>query len=237
MLNGNTLVLKDRDLVGDLRAALGLPQVPVRAENDANCFALGEALCGAGLAHARAHGTATREHTSVGIILGTGCGGGVVLRGDTLRGRRGGAGELGHVVLHENGLRCWCGQVGCAEQYLSGSGLEQQFNMRRYSQVREFQDARAIFELARAGDPIAVACVKAFRADLARFLSQMTAVFDPDFFVLGGGVSLQDDVYVDLSAAIARQAFLPDSFVPVYRNRLGDSAGVVGASLLIVKDL
>jgi fructokinase len=236
MLNGNTLVLKDRDLTGDLLKSLGV-QVAVRAENDANCFALGEALCGAGVSHARSSGKSIRQLTSVGIILGTGCGGGVVVNGDTLRGRRGGAAEIGHTVLREGGLPCYCGQRGCAEQTLSGSGLEQAFNARRYSQVREFQDAKAIFELATAQDPIAVATVKAFRQDLAVFLSNLTALFDPDFFVLGGGVSLQTAIYEGLSEAIAARAFLPESFVPVYRNELGDSAGVVGASLLIVKDL
>ena len=239
MLNGNTLVLKDRDLTHDVVKALGLTRqdVLVKAENDANCFALGEALCGAGVAHAASVGLSARRLTSVGIILGTGCGGGVVVNGDTLRGRRGGAGEVGHTVLKEGGLPCYCGNRGCAEQYLSGSGLEQAFNARRYSQVREFQDARGIFALAEAKDPIAVATVRAFRNDLALFLSGLTSLFDPDFFVLGGGVSLQPAVYEGLEAEVARSAFLPNSTVPVYRNLLGDSAGVVGAALLVVNDV
>lgn len=239
MLNGNTLVLKDRDLTHDVVQALGLAGsgLRVKAENDANCFALGEALCGVGVAHASKTGVSARRLTSVGIILGTGCGGGIVVNGDTLRGRRGGAGEVGHTVLKEGGLPCYCGNRGCAEQYLSGSGLEQAFNARRYSQVREFQEARGIFALAEAKDPIAVATVRAFRSDLAQFLSGLTALFDPDFFVLGGGVSLQPAVYEGLEAEVAARSFLPESTVPVYRNALGDSAGVVGASLLVVKDL
>lgn len=239
MLNGNTLVLKNRDLTQDVVRGLGFAQgaLVVKAENDANCFALGEALCGVGVAHAAKEKWSARKLTSVGIILGTGCGGGVVVNGDTLRGRRGGAGEVGHTVLKEGGLPCYCGQRGCAEQYLSGSGIEQAFNARRYAQVREFQDARSVFALAEAKDPIAVATVRAFRSDLAQFLAGLTSLFDPDFFVLGGGVSLQPAVYEDLESEVARLSFLPDSRVPVYQNVLGDSAGVVGASLLVVKDL
>lgn len=237
MLNGNTLVLKGRDLAGDLRAALSRPTLRVAAENDANCFALGEALCGAGAAHAAERGLTVRDIVVVGIILGTGCGGGVVVGGDTLRGTRGGAGEFGHVPLRENGLMCWCGKRGCAEQYLAGSGLEQHFNGRLYSQSSTPQPARAIFELAAGGDPVALACVKAHKEDLVTFLGRLATIFDPDLFVLGGGVSLQPSLYPGLSEAVAAQAFLPGSSAPVKQHLLGDSAGVVGASLLVVKDL
>jgi fructokinase len=237
MLNGNLLMLKGRAFLADLKQALQLPHVPFSAENDANCFVLAETLCGSGLEHAKKAGLNARDLTAVGLTLGTGLGGGIVMRGQTLAGRRGGGGELGHVVLHTGGAMCWCGQRGCAEQYLAGTALEQRFNGRLYSQVSTAQKGTAIFELAQNQDPVALAVVKEFRANLALYLGQLCTLFDPDFFVLGGGVSLQPALYENLAPEMARQTFLPETDTPIYRNVLGDSAGVVGAALLSVKDL
>jgi fructokinase len=237
MLNGNTLVLRDKDFAADVAKVFGSQPPKLFSENDANCFALAEAMCGAGVAHSQKSKKSTHGLTSVGIILGTGCGGGVVVNGQTLKGRRGGAGELGHTVLRQGGLRCWCGQQGCAEQYLSGSGLEQQFNGRLYSQVPTFQTAKGIFELYDKQDPVAVGTIKAFRADLGIFLASLTNIFDPDFFVMGGGVSLQKSIYEGVEEDVARQSFLPNTHVPVYQNVLGDSAGVVGAALLVLNSI
>lgn len=237
MANGNTLVLKDRDLAGDLRVLLQAPALRVAAENDANCFALAETLCGAGVAHARDAGLRVRDLVCVGLILGTGCGGGIVVQGETLKGRRGGGGEIGHVTFRAGGKSCWCGKRGCAEQYLAGSALEQTFNGRLYSQSPKVLSSREIFAFAADRDPVALACVNEYRADLAMFLSDLSALFDPDLFVLGGGVSLQDAVYENLEMECERLSFLPGVRVPVKRNVLGDSAGVVGAALLVVKDM
>jgi fructokinase len=230
MIIGNTLVLKDRGFVQDVFG--DYPHVALSAENDANCFALAEALCGAGFLHAQKAGAHPNDLCSVGIILGTGCGGGIVANGKTWKGRRGGAGEIGHTVLVENGLTCWCGQRGCAEQYISGSGLEQQINGRLYSQIQGQKSAREIFELAAAQDPVALGVLKAYRRNLAQFLAGLANTFDPDFFVLGGGLSLQSAIYDGVEAEVQRLAFLPSTLVPLYQNALGDSAGVVGAALL-----
>lgn len=234
MLNGNTMMLIGKDLRGDLMRALDFKGA-IAAENDANCFALAEALCGAGLTHAKSAQLKTSQLTGIGIILGTGCGGGIVIQGRTVRGRRGGAGELGHTTLVPKGHACYCGRDGCAEQYLSGPGLEAAFLQRQYSQVQKFCSAREIFSMYEALDPVAVAVVKRYRRDLGQFLGNLVSVFDPDFFVLGGGISNQDVVYEGLSEEIARSTFLPDSRVPVYKNELGDSAGVVGAALIALR--
>ncbi|NBO39353.1 ROK family protein [bacterium] len=234
MLNGNTMVLVDRDMVNDVRKKANLPaQVPVRAENDANCFALAEALCGAGLEHEKHVGIPVHEQTAVGIILGTGCGGGIVIQGRTLRGARGGGGELGHTILYRDGHQCYCGQSGCAEQYLSGPGLESLMATRHYSQLgNTFLSAKEIFEKAQASDPAALAVVARYKNDLGRFLGSLTSVFDPHYFVLGGGLSLQPSIYEGLSEILANHTFLPNSRVPVYKHQLGDSAGGLGAALL-----
>ena len=234
MLNGNTMVLIGRDLVGDIRRQLKLPQhIALRAENDANCFALAEALCGAGLQFAKTQGIPVSEQTAVGIILGTGCGGGIVIGGKTIRGARGGGGELGHTVLHRGGHQCYCGQSGCAEQYLSGPALESLMATRHYSQLgNTLLSAKEIFAKADAADPAALAVLKRYKSDLGQFLGGLTSVFDPHYFVLGGGISLQSSIYPELSEIIAQHTFLPESKVPVYQHQLGDSAGGLGAALL-----
>lgn len=234
MLNGNTMVLIDRDLVGDLRSLARVPDgVAIKAENDANCFALAEALCGAGLHHQKASGISVHEQTAVGIILGTGCGGGIVINGRTVRGARGGGGELGHTILYRDGHQCYCGQSGCAEQYLSGPGLESLMATRHYSQLGlNPLSAKEIFEKAQISDPAALAVVARYKSDLGRFLGSLTSVFDPHYFVLGGGISLQPKIYEGLSEILSHHTFLPESLVPVYQHQLGDSAGGLGAALL-----
>jgi fructokinase len=234
MLNGNTMVLINQDLLGDVRRMAAVPAaVSMRAENDANCFALAEALCGAGLMHEKNSGIPVHAHTAVGIILGTGCGGGIVIQGRTLQGARGGGGELGHTILHRNGHQCYCGQSGCAEQYLSGPAVESLMATRHYSQLGAAPlTSREVFEKAQASDPAAMAVVLRYKDDLARFLGGLTSVFDPHYFVLGGGLSLQSSMYSGLPEALARHTFLPDSRIPVYQHQLGDSAGGLGAALL-----
>ena len=234
MLNGNTMVLVNQDLLGDVRAKANLPaSIVMRAENDANCFALAEALCGAGLMHEKRAGVNVHSQTAVGIILGTGCGGGIVINGRTVQGSRGGGGELGHTILYRDGHQCYCGQSGCAEQYLSGPGIESLMATRHYSQLGPAPlSAKEIFEKAAGSDPAAMAVVARYRSDLARFLGSLTSVLDPHYFVLGGGLSLQPAIYQGLSEALSHHTFLPDSRVPVYQHQLGDSSGGLGAALL-----
>jgi fructokinase len=244
MTNGNTLVLIGKPLGKDLAAKLHLDQLGssapsghtagpvVRMGNDANCFALAEHYCGAGLKVAASLEKSVTHLTSVGLILGTGCGGGLVINGLLHEGAQGGAAELGHTVLYPQGHSCYCGQNGCAEQYLSGTAIEAHFAARRYSQVQDCVQAREIFTQAAAGEPLSVAVIKQYRKDLAFFLSKWVNALNPHFFVLGGGVSLQPMVYDGLAELAARHSFLPGLVPVIYQNALGDSAGVVGAALL-----
>ncbi|MBI2605305.1 MAG: ROK family protein [Deltaproteobacteria bacterium] len=237
MLFGNTIALAGKDLARELASGLKLARsartaCKIVCENDANCFALAEALCGAGAEFAEKSKKPIAETMGVGVILGTGVGGGIVIGGRILRGRQGGAGEIGHTELYTNGHACYCGRNGCAEGYLSGAGFEAHFASRIYSQIEKRPDAKGIFDLCRDGDPIASAVVQQYRRELAKFLGHLTNILDPDYFVLGGGMSNAPQIYEGLRARIQRHCFLPDTAPAVYRHALGDSSGVIGAALL-----
>lgn len=220
--NSNTTCLNGRPFHADLTRALG--QHPTSFANDANCFALAEAVWGA----------SRGARVSFGVILGTGVGGGVVLResGDRVRawdGAQGIAGEWGHVTLDPvNGPACYCGKRGCIETYLSGPALEKEYAARSKQTLR----LSAIAELAREGDKVASALL-AERLDIfGRALSIVVDVLDPEVIVLGGGVSNIGALYDEGVAALARWVFNDELLTRVVKNELGDSAGVLGAALL-----
>jgi predicted NBD/HSP70 family sugar kinase len=230
----NSMILVGRSLHKDLNEKLNL-QCPFMSENDANCFALAEALCGAGLDYYKQTQIPVQEQTSIGLILGSGFGGGVVIHGKALTGRRGGAGEVGHVTLYPEGHPCYCGRRGCAEQYLSGPALEASLNTRIYSQIQNRPNTMEIFELYKMQDPIALAVVKQYKKDLAFYLGNLTNLFDPHYFVLGGGMSLQDLLYEDLDEKIGLQTFLPAEPIKIFKHVIGDSAGAIGAVLIVME--
>lgn len=225
MTFGNTLMFVNKDISSDLRNKLSLNCKGV-TENDANLFAYAEAKAGAGLNYSHT------DAMGIGVILGTGCGGGIIWGGKILNGRRGGGGELGHLELKSGGISCYCGLRGCAEQYISGTGIEASFASRISSSYQKVPAAKEIFTLASELDPIAVAVVKEYKNNLGKFLGTLTTIFDPDYFVLGGGMSLQPSIYEGLDEILERHSFLPKSRTPVHLNKLGDSAGVIGASLI-----
>ncbi|MES2614741.1 MAG: ROK family protein [Bdellovibrionota bacterium] len=230
----NSMIVVGHNLHKDLHAKLKL-SCPFMSENDANCFALAESLCGAGLEYFKQTKIPVHKQTSVGLILGSGFGGGIVVHGKVMTGRRGGAGEVGHVTLYPNGLPCYCGRQGCAEQYLCGPGLEAALNVRMYSQIQKRPTASEIFDLYKVQDPIALAVIKQYKKDLAFYLGSLTSLLDPHYFVLGGGLSLQDLIYEGLDAKIGENSFLPNEPVKVFKHVIGDSAGAIGA-VLVVKE-
>ena len=191
--NANTQVLIGHALDRDLAAALGRP---VRVENDANCFALSEAADGAGRG----------ARCVFGVILGTGCGGGIVVDGTVLRGRAPGRRRVGpHAAALAAGRtsircrRCWCGQHGCLELYLAGPGLARDRAGRR---TRPALPARAA-----AGDAAAQAALERHADRLARGLAVIVNVLDPDVIVLGGGLSNMDHLYERVPALLRRYVF------------------------------
>ena len=217
--NANSLCLNGHALDRDLADALGRP---VRIENDANCFALSEATDGAG-AGAR---------TVFGVIIGTGCGAGIVVDGRVVPGRNRIAGEWGHnplpwVTAADVPLpRCWCGQAGCLETLVAGPALAAD------ADGPGARDASALPARAIAGDAAAVAALDRHADRLARGLAQVVNLLDPDVIVLGGGLSNMGHLYERLPALMARHVFSDTSSTPVLRNRHGDSSGVRGAAWL-----
>lgn len=216
MKNCNTVCLNERDLPGDLQRRIGRP---VRVENDANCFVLAEATCGA----------AVGAGVVFGVIMGTGVGGGIVCNGSLLRGAQGIAGEWGHHSIDPDGPDCYCGQKGCVEQYISGPAVE-----RRYH--RETNETVAMNEIvARAGNgETAAGRVMAELLDrFGRALANVVSILDPDVIVLGGGLSNIDQLYEGGRERVARYVFNDELRTPIRRHALGDSAGVIGAALLV----
>jgi fructokinase len=217
--NSNTIALNGHPFDRDIRAALGRD---VRVENDANCFALSEATDGA----------AAGLRTVFGVIIGTGCGGGIVVDGRVVAGRNRIAGEWGHnplpwPTLEEiPGPRCWCGQWGCLETLVSGTGLA------RDCDGPEARDASAIPARAAAGDRHARAALDRHASRLARGLAQVVNLLDPDAIVLGGGLSNMAHLYEQLPALMRRGVFSDIVSTPILRARHGDSSGVRGAAWL-----
>jgi len=216
MKNCNTTCLNGRRLHHDLAARL---RVPVCLENDANCFALAEATAGAG-------------HDAplvFGVILGTGVGGGIVHRGELLRGPQHLAGEWGHHSIDPSGPACYCGQRGCVERFLAGPAVEEHYALRTGTQ-RPLTDIVARY---RAGEPAACEVFCHFLDRFGRAVANLIAVLDPDVIVLGGGLSNIDELYSLGRDAVAGYVFNDELRTPIRRNQLGDSAGVIGAALLV----
>jgi len=213
--NSNTVCMNGKPLKADLERKLGRE---IAMQNDANCFALAEALQGAG-----------RGHEMVfGVIMGTGCGGGIVYRNRVWTGRMAIGGEWGHMSIDPSGPECYCGNRGCVETFISGGGAE-----RRYTeQYGEKKSIRAIEDAYQAGDPDAVAFIATFMEHFGRAMANLLSVLDPDVVVLGGGVSKMPMLYRDGIKAVARHVFSDSLETPIVQHQLGDSAGVIGAALI-----
>jgi fructokinase len=226
--NSNTTCLNGRPFRADLGAALG--RTDVAFANDANCFALAEAVWGA----------ARGARVAFGVILGTGVGGGVVIRDEATMlapsgrarawdGAQGVAGEWGHVSLEPvTGPPCYCGRRGCLETYLSGRAIERDYAARS-GVTRRLPE---IAELSSEGDKVAVALLEERVEIFGRALSIVIDVLDPDVIVLGGGVSNLALLYDEGVRAVGRWVFNDELRTRIVKNELGDSAGVLGAALL-----
>lgn len=214
--NSNTLCLNGRDLRGDLQRRLGLQVI---IENDANCFALAEALAGA----------ARGAEMVFGVILGTGVGGGLVINGKVRRGLQHIAGEWGHHSIDPSGPMCFCGQRGCVEAHISGPNVSRQYT----AETGESLPMHEIVARARAGHAPAVKQFERFLDRFGRGLANLIDILDPDVVVLGGGLSNIDELYTRGRNAVARYVCNDELRTPIVRHQLGDSAGVIGAALLV----
>ncbi len=218
--NSNTTCLNGRPFRQDLVAKV---EKPIAFSNDANCFTLAEACYGAG----------RKQQVVFGVILGTGVGGGIACAPPqglprTWDGRMSIAGEWGHVALEpQDGPPCYCGRRGCIETLLSGPALEAHYAKRSGHKLPLFEIA------ARTADPHAQAVWNTALSHFGRALATVINILDPDVIVLGGGVSKLDLWYERGPQEVARWVFGGEFDTPIVRHQIGDSAGVLGAALLV----
>jgi fructokinase len=219
--NSNSIVLNGRPLDRDLASTLGRG---VRIENDANCFALSEAVDGA-----------ARDAAVVfGVIIGTGVGAGIVIDKRIVSGRNRIAGEWGHNPLpwpraeELPGPPCYCGKSGCIETFLSGPGLTREFGNRTGKDL----STNEISSAADAGDKEAIAAMEIYENRLARGLAHVINILDPDTIVLGGGLSNIGRLYRNVPALIQLYVFSDGVDTSIVRAMHGDSSGVRGAAWL-----
>ncbi|MFP4800192.1 N-acetylglucosamine kinase [Pasteurella multocida] len=224
----NILAADHKPIIQDLETRLGRE---VRAENDANCFALSEAW-----------DEENAQYPSVlGLILGTGFGGGLIFNGKVHSGQTGMAGEVGHTQLNYHALRllggdnapiydCGCGNRACLDTYLSGRGFEMLYR----DMQGEALSAKAIIQRFYAGDQSAVKFVELFIELCAISIGNLITVLDPHVIVLGGGLSNFDYLYEALPKALPAR-LLRSANVPVIKKaKYGDSGGVRGAAALFL---
>lgn len=216
MRGANTTSLNNRPLLEDLQARLNLE---VRIANDANCFALAEALMGAGKGH----------RVVFGVIMGTGVGGGIVVDGKVLNGLQGIAGEWGHNELTPQGTPCYCGRRGCVETYLCGPALE-----RTYLEASgERRSLPEIVQRYREGsDESAQHTLELLFILFGKAIAPIVNILDPDAIILGGGVGNIHELLTHGAEAAKRHLFNPNPQIRLLAPQLGDSAGVFGAALL-----
>lgn len=219
--NANSICLIGNPLDEDLSKRL---QRPIKIANDADCFTLSEAVDGSG-----------KDYNSVfGVILGTGVGGGIAINRQLLNGPNSICGEWGHNPLPRLdksdgiGRDCYCGKQDCIETFLSGPGFTNHYNQSTISQL----DTESIWELAKAGDRFAREHCDLYIKQLAKALSSVINILDPEVIVLGGGLSNQSDLYKKLPDRLENYVFSDSVKTPILKAQYGDSSGVRGAARL-----
>jgi fructokinase len=219
--NSNLLFCNGKPFAQDLARAIGQE---IRMANDANCFALSEALDGAG------QGFGVVAFFTVGTALG----GGLVVDGKVIEGANAEAGEFGHTALPWPNdsewplIPCFCGKPGCAEQYVSGTGLARD----HLKVTGETLSGKEIVARARLGDATAKASLMRLQDRFARVAANIACVADPDVFVVGGGLSELPELVEELPPHIKKYSFSGASEARVVRARYGEKSGVRGAARL-----
>jgi len=218
--NSNSVCLIGEDLQGDIEKVL---ERPVKLANDANCFALSEAT----------DGSAAGKTVVFGVIIGTGCGGGVVMNGQILNGVNAIGGEWGHnplpwMVAEDVAIGCYCGLQGCNETFLSGTGLQAHYKHRTKLSL----SAQEIVQLAKEGDKSAIKQMEDYTIWLAKGLASVINVVDPDVIVLGGGMSNVESLYVDVPKIWHKWVFSDEVNTQLRPPKFGDASGVRGAAWL-----
>jgi len=224
--NANCTFLNGEDLKGDLDHIL---MRSVKIANDANCFALSEAVDGVG----------ENSHVVFGAILGTGCGGGIVFNKQVWNGPNALAGEWGHNPLpgynveKDGPIRdCHCGRENCIEQFIAGTGFEKTYK----ALTGQLLSANKIMELIAINDQNATTSYLQLIDQMARSFSSIINLLDPDIIVLGGGLSNINAIYKDLPLATSKYLITDEPNVRFSKALFGDSSGIRGAAWLSLQD-
>jgi len=211
--NSNTQCLIGKPLKNDLENIL---EQKISMENDANCFALAEATLGAG----------KNFDLVFGVIMGTGVGGGVIIRKKIHTGRANIAGEWGHHCVRPDGNSCYCGNNGCIETYISGPALERYWTKLTYK-------TEPLHEIVKKLDTETGKIWKEdFLENFGLGLANVIDILDPDAIILGGGVSNIDFLYDEGKNVVYEKVFSDQIDTPILKNELGDSSGVFGACMI-----
>ena len=211
--NSNTQCLIGKDIKNDLEKVLNQK---ISIENDANCFTLAESKLG----------SVKNFEMVFGVIMGTGVGGGIVIKQQIHNGRTNIAGEWGHHCIKPEGNSCYCGKSGCVETYLSGPALEKRWN--DLSGKRQ-----TISEILQNSDESMFTTWKnELLENFALALGNVIDILDPDAIVLGGGLSNIPFLYDEGQSYVHQQVFTDQIDTPILKNKLGDSAGVFGACMI-----
>ena len=213
--NSNTVCMNGQPVKADLEKMLSRK---IEIQNDANCFAMAEARLGAGKG----------KKLVFGVIMGTGCGGGIVYKGEVFTGAQAIAGEWGHMSIDPQGPLCYCGQRGCIETFISGGGLEKRY-AEKFGVKLPLKEVEAAYF---AGEPRAVEFMNWFFDRFGRAMANLIDILDPDIVVIGGGVSNFKALYTEGVAAVRKYAFTDELETIIVKHQLGDSAGVLGAALV-----
>ncbi|QOR75726.1 MAG: ROK family protein [Thermoflavifilum sp.] len=220
MKNSNTVCLNGQPLKKDLEALL---RIPVIMANDANCFALAESRLGR-VALEQLH-----PEVVFGVIMGTGVGGGLVVRNQLIQGAQGIAGEWGHNFLDASGGPCYCGKTGCVETVISGPALERYYASLTGQHIK----LKTIVQRFQEGDAAASQTIERLLENFGKAISVVINIVDPDVVVLGGGLANIDLLYSEGLQRIRKYVFNNRLDTRIYPPALGDSAGVFGAAMLV----
>ncbi|KII75310.1 ROK family protein [Vibrio renipiscarius] len=222
MQGANVTVLNGQDFIGDLRSRT---DVDVAIANDADCLALSEFKDGAAI---------DAEQSCMAVIIGTGCGSGIVINQKLVTGSNKLGGEIGHNPLPNfnpdidgKAVKCYCGSMNCTESFVSGTGFARTFSQKYFE-----ADSKQIIEMVRAGDSKAQEHFDVYCDQLARTLGSIVNFVDPEVIVLGGGMSNVDEIYAKVQDKLHAYTFTKSVTTKVVKNCHGDSSGVRGAAFL-----
>ncbi|PKH04563.1 sugar kinase [Psychromonas sp. MB-3u-54] len=222
MQGANLVILNGQNFIGDITKNIN---VPVAIANDADCLALSEFKDGA---------AKEAQNSCVAIIIGTGCGSGLIVHNKLVTGLNNLGGELGHNPLPNylaevdgSEVLCYCGSKNCTEAFVSGTGFARTFSA-KYHQA----NSKEIMHQYKQGDSQAVAHLDLYCDQLARVCANIVNFVDPDVIVLGGGISNIDEIYPLLNAKLNQYTFTKNTVTKIVKNVYGDSSGVRGAAFL-----